>query len=404
MYWSLTPLVCSSQINHLASRCRFKFGRMNHRHLLTAVAILCAVLGAPSIGRSQTPGQSETKSSSSPSGDVVKVGEYQTQTSTPAVENAVTQIHTHQVAGRQAATLYIRNIPVLTFVGQQKVASADTKVGAIGEMGAEQTLVPTTNNQIKVASISERADLSNQVNISNDDPVQRASVLASRINDLVRQKVDANKITVSWRRVGEVAPANAQNKSLSDPQSSGRYVIKVDGRELVAIDNQTRLPDSTSNPAQDALQATNRLRRLLGNASPINEIGNLPASLPSVSMPRVPLPNFSQPNLPDEINVGPIKLTLRGIASFYGYDGSGNRTATGERFNPEGMTAAHRTLPFGTRVRVTNTRNGRSVVVRINDRGPFIRGRVIDLSYGAARVLGMLGRGLAPVKVEVLGR
>lgn len=68
------------------------------------------------------------------------------------------------------------------------------------------------------------------------------------------------------------------------------------------------------------------------------------------------------------------------------------------------MTAAHRTLPFGTRVRVTNMRNGRSVVVRINDRGPFIRGRVIDLSKGAARVIRMTGRGIAPVRVQVLGR
>ena len=66
------------------------------------------------------------------------------------------------------------------------------------------------------------------------------------------------------------------------------------------------------------------------------------------------------------------------------------------------MTAAHRSLPFGTQVRVTNTYNGRSVVVRINDRGPFIRGRVIDLSAGAARILGMMGSGVAQVHIEVL--
>jgi rare lipoprotein A len=68
------------------------------------------------------------------------------------------------------------------------------------------------------------------------------------------------------------------------------------------------------------------------------------------------------------------------------------------------MTAAHRTLPFGTRVRVTNLRNGRSVVVRINDRGPHARGRVIDLSAGAARLIGVVQSGLAPVVIEVLGR
>ena len=77
-----------------------------------------------------------------------------------------------------------------------------------------------------------------------------------------------------------------------------------------------------------------------------------------------------------------------GGASWYG---SGHRTASGERFNPNGMTAAHRSLPFGTRVRVENQRTGRSVIVRINDRGPFVRGRIIDLSRGSARALGMAG-------------
>jgi rare lipoprotein A len=88
-----------------------------------------------------------------------------------------------------------------------------------------------------------------------------------------------------------------------------------------------------------------------------------------------------------------------GTASWYH---EGARTATGERYNPDGVTAAHRSLPFGTRVKVTHKRTGRSVVVRINDRGPFIRGRIIDLSRGAKRVIGM--GGLAPVCLTVLGR
>ena len=78
-----------------------------------------------------------------------------------------------------------------------------------------------------------------------------------------------------------------------------------------------------------------------------------------------------------------------GIASVYAY--SGERTASGERARPTGFTAAHRTLPFGTRVRVTNKTNGRTVVVRINDRGPFVRGRVIDLTPAAAHALGFSG-------------
>ena len=88
-----------------------------------------------------------------------------------------------------------------------------------------------------------------------------------------------------------------------------------------------------------------------------------------------------------------------GKASYYK---SGKVTANGERFKPHGLTAAHRTLKFGTKVRVTNLRNGRKVIVRINDRGPFIRGRIIDLSLGAAKHIGMLKSGVARIKMEVL--
>lgn len=92
-----------------------------------------------------------------------------------------------------------------------------------------------------------------------------------------------------------------------------------------------------------------------------------------------------------------IAIAESGIASVYAY--SGSKTASGERANPTELTAAHRTLPFGTHVRVTNRRNGRSVTVRINDRGPFVRGRVIDITPAGARALGFSG--LAPVKVDL---
>jgi rare lipoprotein A len=88
-----------------------------------------------------------------------------------------------------------------------------------------------------------------------------------------------------------------------------------------------------------------------------------------------------------------------GLASFYGHD---SETASGERFNAGELTAAHRTLPFGTRVRVTNVATGRSVTVRVNDRGPFVPGRVVDVSYSAAETLGIIGRGVAKVKLDVV--
>jgi rare lipoprotein A len=92
-----------------------------------------------------------------------------------------------------------------------------------------------------------------------------------------------------------------------------------------------------------------------------------------------------------------------GYATWYGGSLHGGPTASGERFNKNAMTAAHRTLPLQTRVRVTNKRNGRSVLVRINDRGPFgKKNRIIDVSEAAARQLGMIEAGVVPVRVEVI--
>jgi rare lipoprotein A len=97
-----------------------------------------------------------------------------------------------------------------------------------------------------------------------------------------------------------------------------------------------------------------------------------------------------------------VRSVSTGQASWYGPGFYGNRTANGEVFRPGTLTAAHRTLAFGTKVRVTNLWNGRSTVVRINDRGPFHGSRVIDLAHGAARELGVVASGVASVKLEVL--
>lgn len=94
--------------------------------------------------------------------------------------------------------------------------------------------------------------------------------------------------------------------------------------------------------------------------------------------------------------------TVRGLASWYGGKFHGRKTASGERFNQHALTAAHKTLPLGTRVHVKNLDNGQSVIVTINDRGPFVRGRIIDLSRGAARAIDMAGT--ERVELTVLGR
>ena len=96
-------------------------------------------------------------------------------------------------------------------------------------------------------------------------------------------------------------------------------------------------------------------------------------------------------------------FSQRGLASWYGHEFHGRRTANGERYNMYGRTAAHKTLPFDTYVQVTNRRNGKRTVVRINDRGPFVRGRIIDLTYTSARELGMVEDGVVPVHIQALG-
>ena len=106
-----------------------------------------------------------------------------------------------------------------------------------------------------------------------------------------------------------------------------------------------------------------------------------------------PEPAFSAPASPSQ---------LEGVASYYADEFNGRTTANGEVYDMDGLTAAHRTLPFGTKVRVTNIDTGRSVVVRINDRGPFKDDRVIDLSLGAAKQLGLIALGTGRVVLQIL--
>ena len=113
-------------------------------------------------------------------------------------------------------------------------------------------------------------------------------------------------------------------------------------------------------------------------------------------------PRFTPAAAPHMQVGGSYSETEEGTASYYADEFHGRKTSNGEVFDMDSLTAAHRSLPFGTKVRVTNLDNGRSVVVRINDRGPFVEGRIIDLSLAGARAIGMIGTGTAPVKLEVI--
>lgn len=308
--------------------------------------------------------------------EAVKVGEYQSQEEFRS-EVTVATIQSHPLRGRQAATLYVRNIPVLSFLGRaigtestSNSSPASTEVKIASVQSGSGTAVSQAGEADPAALESEgklaTAPMPSEPAIDSRDPVWRATTTAARLNQLHRDGVAASEIKVIW-----------------DAERQG-YVIQANGSEILVLDADTVLPDTVSSSAGDLLQATNRLRRQMGNAAPLSTIEG-------------------DPNGYGQISLGPISLRASGYASWYGPGFDGNYSASGEIFNQNAMTAAHPSLPFGTEVRVTNLDNGQSVVVRINDRGPYSHGRVIDLSAGAARIIGLISSGVAPVSLEVLG-
>ena len=121
------------------------------------------------------------------------------------------------------------------------------------------------------------------------------------------------------------------------------------------------------------------------------------------SSPRYTTGSRSRSNPVKKVNsTAKSKKILKGISSYYGEDFHGKLTANGEVFDMYGLTAAHKTLPLNTIVRVTNLENEKSLILRINDRGPYVKGRMLDCSYGAALKLGFIGNGTTKVKVEVI--
>lgn len=209
----------------------------------------------------------------------------------------------------------------------------------------------------------------------NYDAKENAIKVAETLEKFSQESIDASKIIVAWN------------------QKSKDYAIKYQDQELVRINKYVKLPDGTKSLSQDALQATNRLRRLMGNAEPLTTIAG---------KSRVTFTQDS--NITAFANTKNSGKVYNGRASWYGPGFHGRKTASGQIFNQNALTAAHRYLPFGTKVKVTNLRNGRSVIVTINDRGPYSGGRIVDLSAAAAQKIGMKSSGVAPVKMQILGR
>lgn len=252
------------------------------------------------------------------------------------ISDDLVAIFPHAFDANQAATVYLRSIPVITLIGDE------------------------------LATLGGSKETANAPTDADSDPVDRANEIVDRLLAMAETE----------------DPADIEARWLANQQA---FVVAWEDEVLLTVNRQTILPDTTENPAEDVLHIANRIRRLLGDAPALTRVEGMP-----------------EPVRPAAPQVGIVTSTLTGTASWYGPGFHGRRSASGEVFNQNDLTAAHRTLPFGTRVRVTNLRTGQQVIVRINDRGPFSRGRIIDLSAAAAGQIGLRASGVGQVQIEVL--
>ncbi|MEM6502363.1 MAG: septal ring lytic transglycosylase RlpA family protein [Cyanobacteria bacterium P01_C01_bin.89] len=301
-----------------------------------------------------TPSESASLPSPSQALDGNVASTTQASTGVPTSASVITKVYAHEIDDQDAVTLYVRDIPVLTFLGDEPA----------GEDSAAESVT--------------RADDANAELVTT--PLERAQLVAQKLENLHGQLIQtetASDIRLEWDSEDE------------------QYWITAGDRPLVALDEQTTAVQPSPDLNSDLVQTTNRLRRLVYGAEPIEYTSSRSLTNPAVAI-AAPAP------APEAVAGGTVQSTQLGIASWYGGYFHGRRTASGERYNQNAMTAAHRHLPFGTRVRVVNLSNGQSTIVRINDRGPFIRGRIIDLSSAAAGQIGLRSMGIGRVRVEVL--
>ncbi|WP_434685609.1 septal ring lytic transglycosylase RlpA family protein [Pseudanabaena minima] len=361
--------------------------------LSTSVVALAIVSSLAShSAQAQTGSQTEVKATSvstslSNPSNSLKVGETRSQALTRTKDDSIARIHTHKLNGKNAATVYVRGIPVVTYIESEESAksvsennssdTSKTKSEIKGETKKNSESLKLTTSTTNLApsnsdSPAKSADDSSENLLTSANPVERATAAAALINQLNRDGIDASKIIPAWK--------------------NGNYVIKLGDRGMLKFDQQAVFPESLQNQTQDVLESANLLRRLLGGANPVLEVVNAPKK-------NLAARSSSTPALNSRI-VG----VMSGMASWYGPGFDGNYSASGEIFNANDLTAAHPSLPFGTLVRVVNMDNNQSVVVRINDRGPYAHGRVIDISTAAANVIGLISSGVAPVRLEVLSK
>lgn len=206
-------------------------------------------------------------------------------------------------------------------------------------------------------------------------PRQRAELLTARLSQFLAQ----------GGNIRDIKPG----------EEKGAILVRAGQASLVTIDAQTAQKSGVDAKIL-AFLWTNHLRKALGAPALVRDNALIASRGLSPAMGRGALPTFNPSALTGRM--------MKGFASWYGPGFHGRRAASGERFDMNAHTAAHKTLPFNTVVKVTNAWNGKSTLVRITDRGPYAHGRIMDLSKGAASAIGMLGSGTAPVIVQVMGR
>lgn len=208
-----------------------------------------------------------------------------------------------------------------------------------------------------------------------------------KINSAVRGQTPLQRAMLIQGRLTQFLQQGGNTRDIKPGMEGNNVVIRMGQQILLTVDSMLAQKNHTPE-RQLAIEWVNLIRRAMGT------------EVLTRDETRIASRGFS----PWLRQVNPTGIVMQGFASWYGPGFHGRRCANGERFNMHSLTAAHRTLPFGTIVRVTNKRTGRSALVRITDRGPYAHHRIIDLSRGAAEAIGMLSSGTAPVSVEVMGR
>lgn len=322
------------------------------------------------------------------------------------VASSITELYEYEIEGRDAVTLYVRDIPIATFVDVENTGAKRAQAGDRSAAAPVSTAVSgaeSSEDLTAAAGLSDQpqacADVVRPTTTEPNSPTQglgtigtscaataspvreRAIAAAERINEFHRAGNSASEIQLQW-----------------DGQNT-QYQVLADNTPLLVVDAGVQGPEPAPTLSDDALQVTNRLRRQIGNAPPLVYEGQRRTRATVFGGSAVD--NLGGEALGAGTTVA-VRSVAEGYASWYGPGFHGRRTASGEVFNQNAMTAAHRTLPFGTRVRVINLNNGQSTVVRITDRGPFIHNRIVDLSAGAARAVGLYSAGVGRVRLEIL--